>query len=76
MVFKPVLRWDPRWPKLRLFRVMWNVGKVGDGKGYSRKVAVALRPVLFRWHRDYDGTRVALLGLEVHSQTSWGGRFV
>lgn len=76
MVFKPVLRWDPRWPKLRLFRVMWNVGTVGDGKGYSHKVALALRPVLFRWHRAHDSTRVALLGIEVHSQTSSGGRYV
>lgn len=76
MVFKPVLRWDPRWPKLRLFRVMWNVGTAGDGVGYSRKVAVALRPRFFRLDRDYDGWRLVVLGVEVHSQTSWGGRFV
>lgn len=76
MTLKPVFRWDPRRPKLRLFRVMWNVGTVGDGEGYSRKVAVALRPRLYRLDRSWDGWRLVLLGVEIHSETSWGGRFV
>ncbi|GJE43969.1 hypothetical protein [Methylobacterium soli] len=76
LTFKRVLRFDPTARKLRLFRVMWNVGIVGDGKGYSRKVAVALRPALAGFKRSYDEWRVTLLGVEVHSATSWGGRYV
>jgi hypothetical protein len=76
MILKPVFRYDPTWPKLRLFRIMWNVGTVGDGKGYSRKLAFSARPKLLAWQRSLDEWRVAVLGLEVHSVTAWGGRFV
>jgi hypothetical protein len=83
MTFKRVLRFDPSWPKLRLFRVMWDGGRRTFMEGTphatevvaSNKLAVALRPVLFRFKRDMDSWRVALLMVEVHRARSWGGRF-
>jgi hypothetical protein len=71
-----VFRYDPTWPKVRLFRIVWNVGVVGDGEGYSRKLAFALRPRLFEWRRGCDEWRLVVLGIEVHARTAWGGRFV
>jgi len=62
--------------KLRLFRFMWERGVVGDGDGYSAKLAVALRPKLFRFEREWDGWRINLIGIEVSKRVSWGGRFV
>lgn len=73
MRVKPVLRFDPSWPKLRLARVMWKRGEVGDGNGYSSKLSFALRPSLFRFYSSWDGWRIVLLGVEVHMQRSWGG---
>lgn len=75
MTFKRVMRYDPSWPKLRLARIMWDRGVVGDGKGHSAKLALALRPKLFQFERSFDGWRVVLFGIEVHKQLSWGGRF-
>jgi hypothetical protein len=73
---KPVFRYDPTWPKLRLFRIVWDVGMVGDGDGYSRKLAFALCPKLLSWQRGLDEWRLVVLGFEIHSRTAWGGRFV
>jgi hypothetical protein len=72
---KLVLRYDPSWPKLRLVRFMWDRGTVGDGHGTSNKLAVALRPRLFKVERSTDGWRITVLGIELHRQVSWGGRF-
>lgn len=74
MKLKSVFRFDPGWPKFRLFRLMWERGEVGAG-GYSRKLAVALRPRLLSVERSWDGWRVVLMGVELHSRTSWGGSF-
>lgn len=76
MTAHPVFRYDPSWPKLRLFRFVWDVGTVGDGTGYSRKVAFALRPRLFSWERSVHEWRLVLLGVEIHSRKSYGGHFV
>ena len=73
---KTVFRFDQSWPKFRLFRVIRNIGTVGDGVGYSHKIAVALRPRLASWQRDWDGFRVTVFGIEIHSQRSYGGIFV
>jgi hypothetical protein len=66
---KTVLRFDEIQGHLRLFRVMWERGTVGDGRGYSAKLAVGLMPKLF--HRE-DG-RVTVLGLRIHYCRSYGG---
>lgn len=73
MRFKRVMRSDGY--KFRLCRFMREVGSVGDGKGYSEKLTFALVRRLFGWSTDWDGWRLALLGIEVHYRRSYGGRF-
>jgi hypothetical protein len=75
MTFKSVMRLDRRSNLVRLFRVMWDRGTVGDGKGYSNQFSVALRPAWFRWHRETDHWFVTVLGVRFHYARSWGGRF-
>ncbi len=75
---KKVLRYDEMQGHFRLFRVMWETGIVGDGKGYSNMVSVALQPSLFQWHRANKGCRewmLVLFGVRVHRKFSYGGRF-
>ena len=76
---EPRVKWVGRLDRgnrlLRLFRVMWSVGQVGDGKGYSAKFSVGLRPTLFRWRREGDGWLLTVLGIRLHMQRSYGGRF-
>jgi len=71
-----IFRHDETQRHLRLFRVLWERGHVGDGKGYSAKLAVGLTPRLIGFHRD---TRtdfiVSVLGLRVHYSRSYGGIF-
>jgi hypothetical protein len=61
---------------VRLFRLMWERGGVGDGHGHSTKLAVGLRPRLFELVRDTrTDILVTLLGLRVHYCRSYGGIF-
>lgn len=66
---KSVMRFDEIQGHFRLFRIMWEVGTPGDGKGYSNKLAVGLMPKVFNWE---DG-RLTILGLRVHLARSMGG---
>ena len=75
MKIKTVLRYDPSNRLLRLARLMWQRGSVGNG-GYSAKLSVGLRPALFAFHRDWDGWRIIVAGIRVHFQKSFGGVFV
>lgn len=68
---KRVFRYDGSQKLVRLFRVMWERGTVGDGKGYSAKLAIGLRPSLFH----YDDGRLTIFGLRVHYARSYGGIF-
>lgn len=58
---------------VRLFRLMWTRGTVGDGKGYSCKLSFAVRPTLFRFRREYGGWLLTLLGVRVHYERDYGG---
>jgi hypothetical protein len=69
--FKTVFRRDGL--MVRLFRVMWTRGTVGDGKGYSCKFSVAVRPTLFRWRRELGGWLLTLAGVRLHFDRSYGG---
>ena len=40
--FKRVMRYDEIQGHFRLFRVMWEIGIVGDGQGYSNMLSVAV----------------------------------
>jgi hypothetical protein len=75
MKIKWVGRLDAQARLLRLFRVMWTRGAVGDGQGYSAKLSVALRPAFFSIRREWESVAVTVLGLRVHFQRSFGGIF-
>lgn len=75
MRIKRVMRYDPTARLFRVVRVMWEQGVVGDGKGYSVKMSLGLRPQLWSWHRESDGWILTLLGVRVHWRKSYGGRF-
>ena len=77
MKFKRIMRWDSREKKLRLFRIIWNRGEVGDGKGFSACFSVALVRKLFKFDTTiYDQVRVVIFGLSLHYMRSYGGKFV
>lgn len=73
MKFKWVGRLDTRARMLRLFRVMWTRGTVGDGAGYSAKLSLALRLALFGVRREWQAVFVTLLGVRVHFERAYGG---
>jgi len=71
---KWVGRYDPRARMLRVCRVMWERGTVGDGKGYSAKLSLALRPVIFGWKRtSYPEWMLTVAGIRIHYQRAYGG---
>lgn len=73
---KRVLRSDEIQRHFRLFRIMWEVGTVGDGKGYSAKLAFGLRPRFFERERECGKAFLfTILGLRVHYSRSKGGIF-
>lgn len=76
MRVKNVMRYDPRQRKLRLFRLLWQVGTVGDGDGYSAKLSFALVPKLFGWSDEFFGWRLTLLCVQVHHLRAYGGIIV
>ena len=76
MRFKQVMTGSAAERKARLFRVMWERGTVGDGKGYSAKLAASLVLKLAEWQRYSDGWRATVVGLSLHYRRSYGGRFV
>ena len=75
----PRLRWIGRYDAparmLRLARLTWTRGTVGDGQGYSSKLTLALWPRLFHVAREFQSWAVTLLGLRVHLVRSYGGIF-
>lgn len=67
-------RWDSTQKLFRLARFVWQRGTVGDGSGgYSAKFTVGLTPRLFCFGREYAGWRLALCGLRLGYQRSYGG---
>lgn len=72
---KWVGRYDPSNRLLRVGRIMWQRGTVGDGQGYSAKLSIGLRPTLFRWHRETNGWLLTAAGVRVHLVRAYGGIF-
>jgi hypothetical protein len=74
--FRRVMRSDEIQKHFRLFRIMWERGVVGDGRGYSVKLAVGLRPRVFEFIRENNAdTLMTIAGLRVHYSRSYGGIF-
>jgi hypothetical protein len=78
MKLKPVFRYDPHQHKLRLFRLLWTRGLVGDGKGgHSAKLAISFVAHAFGFQYDkHFGWRITVMGLQVHHLRSYGGTIV
>lgn len=76
MKLKTVMRYDPKQRKLRLFRLIWQRGVVGDGKGYSAKLSVSIAAKLFGWADDFSGWRVTFCGVQLHHLKAYGGVIV
>lgn len=72
LFFKTVGTWAPDERVLRLFRVVWSRGHLGNG-GYTAKVSFALMPKLLQFKRGYWSLLVVLLGVRVHYMRSYGG---
>lgn len=68
-------RWDGCGRVLRLVRVMWERGTVGDGRGYSVKLSLGLRPKLFERRSEGHGRGwwLTLAGVRLHYQRAYGG---
>jgi hypothetical protein len=73
LAFRAVMRRDPRLRMFRLARVVWQRGVVGDGRGYSSSLSLALRPALFSWRRERSGWLLTVAGARLHYQRSYGG---
>lgn len=71
MKLKLVFRRD-RW-LIRIVRVMWIRGTVGDGLGYSAKLSLGLYPRWFAFVRGSNEWRLYLLGLRLHFERAYGG---
>lgn len=74
MKIKPVFRSDGK--ILRLVRIIWERGGVGDGKGYSAHLSLALHKRL--WNASREGIHrieVTILGLRVSYNRAYGGHF-
>jgi len=75
LIVKPVLRFSKRDKLFRIFRVVYNKGNVGDGKGYSAKVSLALMPVLVGFRKELFGFTLCFLGFRLHHKKAYGGYF-
>lgn len=75
MKLKPVFTWSSMERCLRLFRITWVRGVVGDGNGYSAKLSLALEPRLFSYVAAESNWIVTFIGVRVHYARSYGGIF-
>ena len=75
-MIKPVFRYSASERMVRLLRLTWDRGNVGDGRGYSNKLSVGLQKSLFYFDKQVCGCwRMTLLGLHLSRQKSFGGHF-
>ena len=75
--YKTVMRRDNIQEFLRLWRIMWERGTPGDGKGYSAKFTVGLIKKAFAYQRDARTDWIVILaGIRLHYSRSYGGTFV
>ena len=77
MRWQYVGRYDRTNRLLRVGRLLWERGAVGDGAGYSAKLSIGLSwwP-LFLLRPEREGWLVRILGVRLHHKRSYGGRFV
>lgn len=61
---------------IRLFRLVWTKGVVGDGTGYSVKLSLAVQPKLYQFIREHNGWILFICGIRLHKLISYGGIFI
>lgn len=76
MKIKPVFRYDDRQHKLRMLRILWTRGIVGDGMGYSAKLSISFVAYAFGWATEFLGWRLTVMGLQLHYMRAYGGIIV
>ena len=72
MNVRRIMRYDPTTRMVRLFRLVYQRGTVGDGTGYSCKISAAFQPRMFQWIGHRDEWFLTTLGVRVHYQRSYG----
>lgn len=77
MRLKSVMLYDPQCRIFRIGRIVWRRGE-GPGRGapanYDASLSLALCPPWrLRFHREYGGWLISILGIRVHRNTSYGG---
>jgi len=72
---KWICRRDKGARMIRIFRIMWETGVVGDGKGYSTKLSLALSARPFSWQREYNGWFITIAFVRLHLRRAYGGTF-
>jgi hypothetical protein len=61
---------------IRIIRIMWTRGVVGDGEGYSNSLSLALYPKLYQYKPVLYGWYLYILGVRIHYDRSYGGYHV
>jgi len=74
---RTIFRLDTIQRHYRLWRIVYERGNPGQGKGYSVKVAIGLARAWWRTERQADhDIMVTIAGLRLHYSRSYGGYFV
>lgn len=76
MKFKKIMTISKRERKVRLFRLIWERGIMGQG-GYSAFLSFGLMPKIWQWNRNSPSEALfVIFGIVFHYRRSYGGRFV
>lgn len=78
MRYQSVFTWSASERKIRLFRIIWEHrgSQIGlDPMAYSAMVSFSLVPRIYRNEPVLFGFDVSVLGLRIHYQRNYGGRF-
>lgn len=71
-----LLTYDPTAHHVRLGRLVWSRGTVGDGQGYSAMLSLGFVSHLIGWSRTWHAWRLTFCGVTLHYQRSYGGSYV
>lgn len=73
MKVERILTYSPEEAKVRVLRVVWTRGKVGDGAGYCSKLTFNIVNRIVGFERGFHSWRFTLCGLQMHYDRSYGG---
>jgi len=73
MKIKKVMSCDASRLLYRIGRIVWQKGCVGDGKGFSAKISLALTPLFFKKKFSFNERELCIFGVRIHYVKSYGG---